>query len=95
MRPLSRFLNFEMFSAYILQSEITKKYYVGSCETIAERLSRHNAKLVKSTKSDVPWTVVHIEHFETRSEAQSREMQIKSWKSRSAIEKLIKNISKF
>ncbi len=34
---------------------------------------------------------MYIEKFETRSEAQTREYQIKKWKSRKAIERLIIN----
>lgn len=81
-----------MFYVYILKSLETGKYYIGSCNNIAERLSRHNKKQVKSTKAFAPWTVFHKETFNTLSEARDRENQIKLWKSRSAIENLVKHL---
>lgn len=50
----------------------------------------HNSGLVISTKNDIPWDMIYIEEFENRSSAFKREMQIKSWKKRKAIENLIK-----
>jgi putative endonuclease len=79
-----------MFTAYILKSEKTNKYYIGSCEGVDDRLALHNAGRVQSTRSGLPWTLVYEESFNSRSDAWKREFQIKSWKSRSAIEKLVK-----
>jgi len=80
---------FTMFYTYILQSNKNNKYYVGSCENINKRLMMHNKGLVKSTKNGIPWKVLFTEEFSDRSSAFKREKQIKSWKKRSAIEKLI------
>ena len=77
------------YHTYILQSEKTGKYYVGSTNNIAKRLERHNGSKVVSTKSDMPWKMIYSEKFDTLSEARKRELQIKNWKSRSAIERLI------
>ena len=79
-----------MFYIYILQSLITKKYYIGSCNNLGIRLERHNKGAVKSTKAFVPWKFVYKEVFNSRKEAIARERQLKSWKSRMMIEKLIK-----
>lgn len=79
-----------MFYTYILQSDKNGRYYVGSCSDIVERLKRHNNELVKSTKAYLPWKVIYTETYQTLSETRKREYQIKSWKKRSAIEKLIK-----
>ncbi|MEW6652758.1 MAG: hypothetical protein AB1394_04720 [Bacteroidota bacterium] len=46
-------------------------------------------KKVKSTKAYVPWKIVYLEHFESKSEAFKREMQIKRYKSGNAFKKLI------
>jgi len=78
-----------MFYTYILKSEKNNSYYIGSCGNIDIRLNRHNKGLSKSTKRYVPWKLVHTEEFLTLSEARKREYQIKSWKSRKAIEKII------
>ncbi len=79
-----------MFFVYILKSKANNFYYVGSCENIYNRLKKHNSGLVKSTKRYLPWELVYTEKFETLAQARKREAQIKSWKKRSAIEKLIK-----
>ena len=59
-------------------------------ENIDERLKLHNTGRVKSTKKDKPWKVVYYERFTTLRKARKRELQIKRWKSRKAIERLIK-----
>jgi putative endonuclease len=87
-------LYFEMFFIYILKSENKGAYYIGSCKNVDERLRSHNKGLVRSTKRYAPWQLVYSESFEHLHSARRREFQIKSWKSRMAIERLIKNISK-
>ncbi len=89
MRPLSRFINFEMFNSYILKSNKIGTYYSGSCQDVAARLIRHNSGLVRSTKNGVPWEIIFVEYFTTRAKAIKREREIKSWKSRAAIDNLI------
>ncbi len=74
------------FFAYILFSESTDKYYVGSTQDIHKRLDRHNKKQMIATKAGVPWTIVWFEIFYTRAEAYSKEMDIKKKKSRKYIE---------
>ncbi|MFH1192845.1 MAG: GIY-YIG nuclease family protein [Candidatus Jorgensenbacteria bacterium] len=74
---------------YILQSLKSNRYYLGSTEDIEKRLAKHNKGEVKSTKAYRPWKVVYVESFATRQEARRRELQIKSWKKREAIERLI------
>jgi len=80
-----------MFYFYILKSVKDGRYYIGSCEDIYKRLLRHNKALVISTKAHIPWKVVYNEEYKTLSEARKREYQVKSWKKRAAIEKLIKH----
>lgn len=56
------------------------------------RLKMHNSGMVKSTKRYMPWTLVYHEKFDSINTARKRESQIKSWKSRSAISKLVKKL---
>ncbi|MDO8592150.1 MAG: GIY-YIG nuclease family protein, partial [bacterium] len=91
---LSRFINFEMPNIYILKSLSGGSYYVGCCKDLSKRFNQHNAGLVKSTKRSIPWEIVYEESYGTLSMARIREKEIKSWKKRSSIEKLI-GISKF
>jgi putative endonuclease len=79
-----------MFLTYILFSNILKKYYIGHTgESIEERLRKHNSNHKGFTGSIADWEVKYSEEFQTKSEAYQREMQIKKWKSRIMIEKLI------
>jgi len=47
---------------------------------------------VKSTKVYKPWLLQYTEKYNTLSEARCREKQIKNWKSRAAIERLLKKL---
>ena len=76
---------------YILQSEVTKKYYIGSTGNMEDRLRRHNGGRSKSTKSGVPWKLMYTEGYSERPRAVGREKQLKRWKSRVKLEELIKN----
>ncbi|WP_424289560.1 GIY-YIG nuclease family protein [Daejeonella sp.] len=78
-----------MFFTYILQSQKSKKFYTGHTECIEKRLLRHNGGKVTATRNKGPWVLVYWENFETRSEANRREFEIKSMKSRFYIEKLV------
>jgi putative endonuclease len=63
---------------YILQSEKTKKYYIGSTKDLKNRLEEHNSGETKSIRNGIPWKVVHTEEFETRVEAVKKEKEIKA-----------------
>jgi len=77
-----------MYQVYILKSRKNNKYYIGQTENIHSRLNLHNSNRVNSTKNQGPWNLVYQEIFEDRKSAIEREKQIKSWKSRKAIERL-------
>ena len=77
------------FYVYILKSETTDRYYIGQTEHLQERVSYHNANYSKSLKNRGPWRLAYHEIHPTRGEAIRRERQIKSWKDRKLIEKLI------
>lgn len=78
-----------IFYTYILQSQKTKRFYVGSCEDLYVRLTKHNTGHVKSTKNGVPWRVVFSEIYTSRQEAYKRERQIKSYKGGNAFKRLV------
>lgn len=79
----------KMYLVYILRSALDGTYYVGCTNNIKKRLKVHNSGLSKYTKTRKPWTLVYLEKYSKLSEARQREKQIKSWKKRVAIEKLI------
>lgn len=78
-----------MFYVYILKSDLNNKYYVGCTGDIVKRLSEHNKGKSSHTKHGIPWEIVYREIYSELGEARKRERQIKNWKRRSMIEKLI------
>lgn len=78
-----------MFHVYVLKSEKTGKHYIGSTEDLTERIIFHNHNRVKSTKNKGPWQLAYSESYKSRSEAQKRELQIKSYKGGNNFKKLI------
>jgi len=74
---------------YILQSEKSGSYYVGSTLDTENRLSLHNIGKVPSTKGKGPWKLVFNQVFNTKSEAQSVEFRLKKKKSKIILEKII------
>ena len=77
------------FYLYILQSQSTTRYYVGQTQDIDGRLAYHNANCSKSLKNRGPRQLVYREEYATRAEAMRRERQIKQWKDRDMIERLV------
>ena len=78
-----------MYYLYILQSDTTSRFYIGQTQDVPERLAYHNANYSKSLKNRGPWRLLYTEQYKTRSEAVRRESQLKSWKDRRMIEKLL------
>jgi putative endonuclease len=79
-----------MYTFYILFSPSTDKYYIGHTgDDPKERLRKHlrNHDGFTSTKKD--WIIVYSECFELKTEAYRREREVKAWKSKVRIRKLI------
>ncbi len=76
---------------YILSSIKDNSYYVGSTNDLRSRLEYHNNGRSRYTNLKKPWNLIYFEEFSNLSLARKREKQIKSWKSRKAIERLINN----
>ena len=74
---------------YILYSISLNKYYVGSTEDIQSRLEKHLQNHNGFTGKAKDWVLKYSETFSSRSESIIRELQIKKWKSRKMIERLI------
>jgi len=74
-----------MYNVYILQSDKTGKFYVGSTGDLEDRLIRHFNGRSIATKHGEPWKLVFTEEYNSRQEGFHREMEIKSWKSHSRI----------
>ena len=74
---------------YILYSQNRDRYYIGSTENIEERLRKHNSNHKGFTGKQFDWKLVYKELFESKLDSLRREKEIKSWKSRKMIQKLI------
>jgi putative endonuclease len=77
------------FYVYILQSETTNRYYIGQTIDVEERLAYHNANYSKSLKNRGPWRLMYQEQYLTRTAAVRRERELKAWKDRAMIERLV------
>ncbi len=81
-----------MHYVYIIHSAKIDRYYIGACSDISERLKRHNSNHRGFTGKTDDWRPVYSEPFASKKEALAREHEIKSWKSRKMIEKLIRGV---
>ncbi len=78
------------FTTYILYSKQADKYYIGyTGDDMNERLRKHNTNHKGFTGKYADWDIVYFEIFEEKLLAMNREKEIKGWKSRKMIEKLI------
>jgi len=82
-----------MAHTYILYSRYLDSYYIGHTELETEqRLTDHLTDHSGFTSKAKDWVIVFQKPFESKSEAYKFERQIKGWKSRPAIENLIKGV---
>ncbi len=80
-----------MAFTYILYSAELDRYYIGHTDqTLEQRILKHLTNHVGFTSRTKDWNLVFQREFESKQEAYAYERQIKKWKSRRAIEKLIK-----
>ena len=81
------------YHVYILYSKGADKYYVGfTGDGLLERLRKHNSNHRGFTGKIHDWEIVFTEHYGLKEEAMGREKEIKSWKSRKLVERLVQGI---
>ncbi|OVE76780.1 hypothetical protein BVX97_00510 [bacterium E08(2017)] len=73
----------------MLQSKTTGQFYVGSCSNLIKRYYDHQGGYSKATRGRGPWWLPYYEVYESRSDAQQREYEIKSKKSSKYIKRAI------
>ena len=64
-------------------------FYLGQCDDLDKRMSKHDDGMSKYTASKRPWRLVYFEMFNSRSDAIKREGQIKKMKSKKYIQSLV------
>ncbi len=65
-----------MFYVYAIQN-LEHRIYIGQTQDLDDRLRRHNAGQVKSTRSGRPWRCIKTQSFNTREESRYFEWQLK------------------
>ena len=68
-----QWLEFSMYTVYIIQSLKNYRYYIGHTIDMEFRLKEHNSGNMRSTKAYIPWEILLTESYHTRSEAHRRE----------------------
>ena len=75
---------------YILYSVSRNQYYIGNtADDIKERLRKHNSNHSGFTGKVADWEIVYKEIYDSKKEAFRREREVKKWKNRKLLEKLI------
>lgn len=83
-----------MFYVYAVYNQENNKTYIGQTENLAERLKLHNEKEFRgsyTSRFSGEWQLVYQEELGTRKEALIRERQLKSFRGRESIKRLIVN----
>lgn len=66
-----------MYYVYLIQSEKSKKFYVGFTPNLKGRIGKHNAGKVQSTKAYIPYKLIYFEGFRSKKDALTRERKLK------------------
>jgi len=66
-----------MHYVYLIQSEKNHKFYVGFASNLKQRIEKHNAGRVQSTKAYMPYKLVYFEGFQSKKDALIREKKLK------------------
>jgi putative endonuclease len=74
---------------YIVYSTKLDRYYIGHTNNLEERVRKHNTNHKGYTGVVSDWQVAYSEVYQTKSAAYRREREVKVWKSRNQIDRLI------
>lgn len=83
----------EEYVVYVLYSEKYNIHYTGYTGNLIARFASHNLLSEKGfTKKYRPWTVVHVEFFNSKREAIVREKFLKSYAGRAFLKNLLSTV---
>jgi putative endonuclease len=80
-----------MWYVYVLESQKSRHWYIGSTKDLQKRILRHNSGKNKSTKYGIPWKLIYCEISLNKKDARAREKYLKSGMGR----RYLKNRLKF
>ena len=83
-----------MYYFYILYSKHADRFYIGSGKNLDDQIEWHNSNRSGTTGMANDWELVHSEPFDSKSDAQHRERQIKSWNNRKRLEAFLFQLGK-
>lgn len=66
-----------IFYVYIIRSIVDNTLYKGFTPDVIRRLKEHNEGSSRYTSKKLPWKLIYIEEFSSKTEALIREKQIK------------------
>lgn len=75
---------------YVLQSVKDSNLYVGLTSDLRKRLMEHNRGLNFSTKSYIPWELIHYEAYLDKEDAERREKYLKSSQGARLLKRMLK-----
>jgi putative endonuclease len=81
------------YVVYVIYSSKLDRYYIGSTNNLTRRMDEHLRGKTAYSRQGSPWVLKYVETYSTRVEAYGREMELKGWKSRIRIERLISDNS--
>jgi len=68
------------YFCYILESESSGRLYVGQTNNVEDRVRRHNAGMVLSTRNRGPWKLLYFKDLGDRSASVLLERKLKGMK---------------
>ncbi len=78
-----------IYYVYIFYSNKLDRFYIGSTQNIEERLKSHLFNHTGFTSRAKDWELCYSETYASKEKGLECERQIKKWKSRNLIEKLV------
>lgn len=79
----------DVWSIYVLKSNVDGRLYVGMAKDIANREKEHNAGKTKSTKGYRPWRLIYTEEIGDRQAARDKEKYYKTGSGKEKLKKLL------
>jgi putative endonuclease len=80
-----------MHYVYVLQSESDSGLYIGMTANLRRRFEEHQRGESPCTKGRRPWTVIYYEAYLDRTDAEGREVFLKSGAGRRYLEKQLRH----
>ncbi|MFH1347029.1 MAG: GIY-YIG nuclease family protein [Spirochaetota bacterium] len=81
-----------MYYVYIIKSEKDGKIYTGHTDNLENRIREHNKGLVKSTRSRIPFKLLHYEACNILTDAVNREKSLKTGFGRAYLKRRLSDI---